>query len=263
MAPNPFASHAVPPTADCKCCGELSPIAGVVDFSRSCQDVGSGPALEPYSGQAIYYYGCPRCGFVFTKAFDHWSAEDFAAHIYNEHYIRHDPEYAETRPQYISGWVESLLGESARDIRILDYGSGAGKMVELLRARGFSAIEAYDPISSPHRPSGAFSLITCFEVIEHTPDPMGLMKDIVSYLAADGVVYFSTGLCTPDILAAGLANWSYCAPRNGHISFYSRDTLFHLARELGLNHAWFDDGRHLFYRYPSAAFIERLLPAEA
>jgi SAM-dependent methyltransferase len=262
MAPNPFASGAVPPMADCKCCGALSPLAGVVDFSRSCVDAGSGPRIEPYSGRAIYYYACPHCGFVFTKAFDDWSPEDFSAHVYNQDYILHDPEYAEIRPQYISGWVEQLLGDGARHIRVLDYGSGAGRMVEILRERGFSAVEAYDPISSPHRPRGTFSLVTCFEVLEHTPDPMGLMKDIVSYLADDGVVYFSTGLCTPEILAGGLANWSYCAPRNGHISFYSRETLFHLAREFGLHHAWFDDARHIFYRSPRAAFIERLFPAE-
>jgi len=259
MDPNPYAPGAVPPSADCKCCGAASPIAGVVDFSRSCQDVGSGPRLEPYSGWAIYYYGCPRCGFVFTKAFDHWSPEDFSARIYNADYILHDPEYAETRPGYLCGWVEHLLSDSPRDIRVLDYGSGAGRMVELLKDQGLSAVEAYDPISSPRRPSGVFSLVTCFEVVEHTPDPMGLMRDIVSYLADDGAVYFSTGLCTPEILNKGLANWSYCAPRNGHISFYSRETLFHLAREFGLNHAWFDEGRHLFYRSPRAAYLQKFM----
>ncbi len=43
-----------------------------------------------------------------------------------------------------------------------------------MAAHGFANITNYDPFSSPARPAGKFSLITCFEVIEHTVSPARL-----------------------------------------------------------------------------------------
>jgi SAM-dependent methyltransferase len=265
MSDNPFAVNTAPATAECKCCSALARITGVVDFSRSCQDSQLGRKVEPYAGRAIYYYACQACGFVFTKAFDTWSIEDFARYIYNDKYIIHDPEYADIRPEYLAAWLDELFASSDRRIRILDYGSGAGQLARHLTGRGFGPVESYDPFSSPRKPSGVFKLVTCFEVFEHAVDPRALIADILACLDDDGAVIFSTLLCSEETLASGIANWWYCAPRNGHISFYSRETLNHFAREHGLNHAWFDESRHVFYREKQPAYLQRLLapPASA
>ncbi len=58
-----------------------------------------------------------------------------------------------------------------RKLDILDYGSGSGAFAERMAKYGFANITNYDPFSSPARPAGKFSLITCFEVIEHTVSP--------------------------------------------------------------------------------------------
>lgn len=52
----------------------------------------------PLSGILVYYRRCVDCKFIFTDAFDDWTAEQFKAHIYNDGYKVVDPDYAETRP---------------------------------------------------------------------------------------------------------------------------------------------------------------------
>jgi 2-polyprenyl-6-hydroxyphenyl methylase/3-demethylubiquinone-9 3-methyltransferase len=56
----------------CKICGDEAPLYGVVDFHKACNH-----ALA-LAGIPVYYHRCRGCGFVFTTAFDGFSAEDFA-----------------------------------------------------------------------------------------------------------------------------------------------------------------------------------------
>ena len=42
---------------------------------------------------------------------------------------------------------------------------------------GFRDVTAYDPFSSPQRPEARFDIMTCFEVMEHSPDPRATGSD--------------------------------------------------------------------------------------
>jgi SAM-dependent methyltransferase len=260
---NPYALQPVPETTSCKCCDSVARLTGVVDFSKCGRDWLAGRKVEPYVGWPIYYYRCADCGFVFTRSLDDWSNADFARHIYNDEYGLHDPGYLDERPKSYADLIQRDFGDDRANTTILDYGSGAGHLERFLRERGFTAVTSYDPFSSPSRPVGEFNMITCFEVFEHTTDPRALMADIVAHLADDGAVLFSTALCTPEIIDQGLANWWYCGPRSGHISFYSRETLLRLAAQFGLGHAWFDDMRHIFHRDAKPGWLKRFLPESA
>lgn len=99
------------PSTVCKCCGKPADLFGVVDFHKSCEDRRRPPL--PLSGVPIYYYRCPNCGFLFTTAFDEFTQQDFAAHIYNEQYILVDPDYAGHRPRQ-SAQVVHRLGCASR-----------------------------------------------------------------------------------------------------------------------------------------------------
>src|SRR5208282_3306140 len=114
-------------TAPCKCCGAMASLFGAVDFEKNCER-----RPLPASGVRIHYYGCPRCQFFFTTAFDQFTNEDFRRYIYNDEYVLVDPEYAGARPRRDFGVVNRLFW-NAKPPTILDYGGGTGKLAELLR----------------------------------------------------------------------------------------------------------------------------------
>ncbi|MDH3584359.1 MAG: class I SAM-dependent methyltransferase, partial [Phycisphaerae bacterium] len=110
--------------------------------------------------------------------------------------------------------------------------------------------DLYDPFQDEHsaRPSGTFNLILCFEVLEHVPDPTGTLQDICSFLDDDsGLILFSTVLTPADIDRVKVG-WWYIAPRNGHVSIYSRKSLGTVLRKCGLHLASASQGLHFAFR---------------
>lgn len=241
----------------CKCCGGEASIFGLVDFNRNCET----PRIDPLSpcGIPVYYHRCGRCGFIFTTAFDHFTPDDFRRLIYNEQYALADPDYRDIRPARSAEFVARTF-PLAKGKRVLDYGGGNGRMADLLRADGFADVTVYDPFvpafSTP--PAGTFALISCFEVVEHSPDPRGTFAQLASRLDPDGLIVYSTLVQPPDILKLGVG-WWYLAPRNGHVSLFTRPALAAVATPLGLKCASFDDGIHtMFRRLPD--FAKHLMP---
>jgi len=236
MNHNPYECNKVPPTSQCKCCGQLSTLAGLVDFSKSCIDAQSG------------------------KKIDHWQNQDFAKFIYNDDYVRHDPEYLGARPQGNATLILNNMGSLKDQIDVLDYGAGLGIMTEILGENGFRSAVSFDPYSSAQRPDRQFNMVTCFEVFEHVPDPVALLKDINGFLSADGALLFSTLYCPQQFVDEGLHNWWYCSPRNGHISFYTPAALTTLAAGFDLQLHSFNDSLHTLYRPVVADWLKPFLP---
>lgn len=214
--------------AVCKCCGAAALPFGTVDFSKSCQDI-TGKVL-PKSGEAVTYYRCPSCGFLFTTFLDSLTEEEIARRIYNADYIKVDPEFAERRPAGTAKLVETLFGRYAERLRVLDYGGGAGQLATLLRGRGFCHVVTYDPYHghSRNRPDGVFDLVLAIEVIEHSTAPIRSLADMAACMAEGGIMLFTTHVQPKDIAACGL-DWWYVAPRNGHVSIHSERSLRLLA----------------------------------
>ncbi len=219
-------AHARTSAHPCKICGRPALFNDVVDFNKCAGGYSFGP-----SGISVEWYRCDFCGTLFTPFFDHWTAEDFRRWVYNEDYIKVDPEYAGPRPNRLLEFLRNFLGPPS-GLRILDYGSGAGVVVEGLRASGYDAI-GYDPFSTPARPDGLFDLITCFEVLEHCPQPLQVLRDMLALLGQDGAIMLGMAVQPPDIESLR-ANWWYCAPRNGHCSTFTLDGLLFAAETLGL-----------------------------
>jgi hypothetical protein len=207
----------------CKICGGAAALYGVVDFHKSCAEA-QGRRL-PLSGVPIYYRRCATCEFVFTDAFDGWSDEQFKAHIYNDDYLAVDPDYESSRPRSNADVVAQLWGPYRDETRVLDYGGGNDVFCTALRANGFVAV-TYDPMTPQHarRPDGKFDLVTCFETLEHLPDPVAGIASLLEYVAEPGIVFFTTLTQPADFNSHGL-NWWYVGPRNGHISVFSRQAL--------------------------------------
>jgi hypothetical protein len=85
----------------------------------------------------------------------------------------------------------------------------------------------------PERPASHFDIITCIEVIEHSPTPVETLADMRSFLADEGVILLGEVLQPPDIDEVK-CSWWYCGTSNGHVSTFADRTLVELCRRAGL-----------------------------
>lgn len=231
----------------CKACGTPSPAMGSVDFNKNCED--RRRAALPLSGRGVTYHRCPACALVFTGDFDAWNRDEFRSHIYNEGYVDVDPDFAGSRPAASAELIGALLGPACRGLDVLDFGGGDGALAALLASRHGMVAEVYDPFNRACdvTPQRQYPLVTCFEVLEHTPDPRATIREIAARVQPDGIVVFSTLLQPGDFAQRGLS-WWYVAPRNGHVTIYSAQSLRALWSDLGFQLISHGDGLHIAYR---------------
>lgn len=108
-------------------------------------------------------------------------------------------------------YIEALrptLQELPDRVGALDIGTGDGAFLQELLDAGFSSVGGVEPSTAPvasadphiagiidheafHpgvRPAGSLSLVTCFQTIEHVPDPAVLVRDAISLLKPGGVL---------------------------------------------------------------------------
>jgi len=248
MATHQFSLRPVSTTPlACKICGHDAPLYGVHDMHRPCQITNM--FQLPLSGVPIYYCRCGNCGFLFTDAFDDWSHDDFKTHIYNDAYLAVDPDYVAVRPTHNAGVVAKLWAQHRRAMRVLDFGGGNDVFCSALRASGFREAVTYDPMVPEHagKPDGKFDLVTCFETLEHMPDPVAGIGKILECLAEPGAVFYSTMTQPADFDTLGMS-WWYIAPRNGHVSIFTRQALTLAWARHGYKNASLSDGTHLAFR---------------
>jgi len=224
------------PVPICPVCAGATDWFDVVDFNKN----GSEPrgVFLPLAGRPVYYARCSGCGFCFAPALHRWSAQDMASRIYNADYAVVDPDYIEVRPKASADMLCGMFAQLAgSDVPHLDYGSGSGRLSELLQERGWRSI-SYDPFVPDSRapdPGRRFGLITAFEVFEHVADVQALMDFLEDHLAPDGLLVFSTLLSDGAIQPGKRLDWWYACPRNGHISLFSKKSLTLLLQRCGIH----------------------------
>lgn len=207
-------------TVECKVCQGESHLYGVCDFNKNCEERNG--LFLPMLGVSIWYHKCSNCGLIFTRAFDGWTSSDFGKYIYNEEYGTVDPDWNSTRPKFNSSLVSALQPPCS----FLDYGSGSGHLSAIMRSKGYRA-DNYDPYFSISVPESKFDFITCFEVFEHTSDPISSLQDIVRFLNPGGKILISTLLSDflGDRAMDNASGASYISPRNGHITIHTMKSL--------------------------------------
>ena len=193
-------------TTKCKICGGASLFFDVVDLNKVALH---NPYMFGRSNVDVVYFRCPSCGFLGTNFFDGWSGPDFGRFIYNDDYVIIDRDYLSRRPRWMTGLLTPLLIERP-STRILDYGAGSCVFSEAMRDAGFH-VENYDPVTFPERPTGRFDVITCVEVMEHSPTPYQTLTDMLSFLSKDGCILFTQDL-QPANITSLRCNWWYAAP---------------------------------------------------
>ena len=248
--------HLRPPSQQsiaCKICEGTSALYGVVDMHRPCEVPGG--TRPPLSGVPVYYRRCASCGFLFTDAFDDWDHEQFRTHIYNDGYRAFDPEALTKTPGSNAEIVANLWAPFKAEMRVMNFGGGNDGLCSVLRAQGFKQAVTYDPMVPDYAtpPQGRFDLVTCFETLEHLPDPVAGVAKIVDYVAEPGAVLYST-LTQPDDFERQGMSWWYVGPRSGHISIFSKQALAMAWSRHGFRTVSFNPGTHLAFRKLPAAW---------
>lgn len=216
-----------------------------VDFNKYCTITPE--AITP-SGFKICYKICPVCNYLVAVDLCNWEKKQFEDHIYNKDYIVFDPDYVEKRPHQNHKLLSTLIKSEISSIRHLDYGGGNGLLSSLMKRSGWDS-ESYEPFSTaskfPHR---KFNVITAFEVLEHVPNPNVLMQNIIRLMEDSAIFIFSTLLSDGNIKLNEPLNWWYAAPRNGHISLFSKRSLEILSNKYYLDYTCLNNSLHVFSR---------------
>jgi 2-polyprenyl-6-hydroxyphenyl methylase/3-demethylubiquinone-9 3-methyltransferase len=177
---------------------------------------------------------------------DDFTSADFRDLIYNDEYLKVDVDFSEKRPLASAALIERMFGHARPFISLLDFGGGTGLMAKTLTQKGWRCV-CFDPVFHDIRPTAeSFDIVSCFEVVEHSPHPHDVFRELAGFRKPGGIVLFSTLLQPKDIDNIRLS-WWYANPRNGHISLYSRGSLEILLRENGLQLKSISDGLHVGY----------------
>ena len=151
--------------------------------------------------------GCDNCGIVFSNPLP--SADDL------EHFYRPGGEWRPSRkPEAVEdyrggSWTwpfepirqELSVTEPPAGARVLDFGCGTGTLLDALQVHGwetFGIEPALDDAFRKHRrlesipDAPSFDLIVAHHVLEHLPDPMGLLRQFARASKPGGFLFLST-----------------------------------------------------------------------
>jgi len=146
--------------------------------------------------------------------------------------------------------IRTLVGKPRDEIHLLDVGCSSGTFLQAARAAGFRAqgVEPAPRAAAAARAAGLevfvgtleearfpqhrFDAITLFEVIEHLPAPLALLRECHRILKPGGVMLIGTGNTASWTVRAMGARWDYfsIARHGGHVSFFSTVSMRILAR---------------------------------
>lgn len=246
--------------AHCKICEGPAQLYDVVDLRKICDLTSAYP--RGLRGTPVYYERCEACGFIFTRHFDDYGPSDWSRDIYNEEYGLLDPEYHGQRAQRNARLLHFLFRGQKRSVIGLDYGGGNGNAAQLLRLSGFD-FDCHDPFGVSEMTSvkaGTYNLVTAFEVFEHVTDPLSTLSSILDCMTSGpATIIIGTLSSDGNIDDQSRLTWWYAAPRNGHVSLYSRRSLAVLAAKFGLTCVSPLAGTHIMSRSPvPRAAIARL-----
>jgi len=139
--------------------------------------------------------------------------------------------------------LSSLFMLGASTSKFLDWGSGSGLLIRMLRDDGLDCI-GFEPFTEPVlapgftykqenvvRSKGPFHCVIAIEVVEHLLSPVEFFQSALSL--ADTII-FTTELT--DSKTQGENWWYYSKDTGQHISFYSRKSLKLIATSFGASY---------------------------
>lgn len=141
--------------------------------------------------------------------------------------------------RYLHGrlWRRVASAGVEQGASVLDYGCGAGLLVDSLRARGLAAegYDAYTPaFQRPELLSRTYDVVLAQDVIEHVDEPLALLEELAARCRPGGVL----AIGTPDALAIDLGRadeWKHSLHQPYHRHILASTALLAAAAARGLS----------------------------
>ena len=204
---------------------------------------------------------CPSCGFQYFPNAQEWLEEAYSSPIAST-----DTGIV-ARCLSLHKTISSFLSINYKRGYVLDWGSGSGLLVRLLRDSGYESF-GYEPYTTPVLAAGytfkdhqsaqqkaPFRAVIAVEVLEHLIDPREFMSSVLSMT---DTLIFTTELLNDN--KVGKAWWYYSVETGQHIGFYTINSLERLASDYGCSYYTCpSQAIHIFTRNPSDIRAFRLI----
>ena len=191
----------------------------------------------------IDYYLCSSCSFLYSPSWDDKDDKFWNENIYNEDYAKSvDPDFVEKRSNDIAPVIHKIIDifNKKEEFKIVDYRSGEAILGNLLKNEGIH-VDSFDPYSKSSLSKKTinntnihqYDLLIAIEVFEHAVSPIELMEMLMQLANKDAKILFTTKIRSEKNKDL---EWPYIAPRNGHISIFSKKSLQVLSSKFNLTY---------------------------
>lgn len=225
-----------------------------------------GTKFGQWSKKSYKLFRCPNCGFAFVgnPRTDYENIYDMAYYggegadpkvdylFEFEHPDRTSHLYEwEGIAKAVISIRKSVNQPLDKNTRWLDFGCGVGGLVRWLQEKVGCQVFGFDesPIvkltynkgirilnhDELLKYKGTFDVVTAIEVIEHTVDPIEILKQIRFIMKPGGIFFFTTG--NAHKFKKDIINWSYVIPEV-HISFFEPRTMAYALSASGFEPLW-------------------------
>jgi len=206
------------------------------------------------------YVKCNKCGFLFDEdlSLDKKKLQEKTNNIYQKDYFETVDIGWKTRGDIVSKRINKFLKifcllKNGKKINVLDYGGGMGYITSKINP-DFNVFY-YDKYEKPickgsykilKKPIKA-DVVCAVELMEHITDIKEL--DFLNELCSDALIF--TTEVSDGIKRSQLPEWCYLNPDAGHVSIYSFNSLYLLAKKYGFVYFFFPSKSfHIFLRNP-------------
>ena len=170
---------------------------------------------------------CGRCNLLFAPPEEHPGPEAEKARYLQHRNHLEDDGYR----RFLMRLAEPVSRYLLPGARGLDFGCGPTESLSRLMTDGGWSCERFDPLFAPQIPSQTpFDFLLASECLEHMHCPLEGWLQMLAWTRPGGILGLMTERWTP---RKDPATWAYARDRT-HVTFYSTETLYHLARRWGL-----------------------------
>lgn len=183
------------------------------------------PVCNNHSGfrfrkEATDYFQCSSCKIIFSIYIDQEGLVGGGAH---------EERNTKQNPQRIDRVNKLTVGNRKDEVFILDFGCGFGRLVNDLRAAGYTntfGYDSYNEMFSKLPDANRFHLIISVECIEHLGAPFIEMDAMYRWLKPGGIVMLESGFLNA-AWEDGLSDKDnpYINPIAGHCTIHTHHSI--------------------------------------